>query len=93
MGTTDTPWSLGRAHPAASRSDIEYLLHWVNTALRNQLTAEDIVGVYAGLRPLLKGESEETSKLSREHAVIDRGNGLVSVAGGKYTTGHGSRRS
>lgn len=86
VGTTDTPWSLGRAHPAASRSDIEYLLHWVNTALREPLTADDIVGVYAGLRPLLKGESEQTSKLSREHAVIDRGKGLVSVAGGKYTT-------
>lgn len=86
VGTTDTPWTLGRAHPAASRSDIEYLLHWVNTALKEPLAAEDIVGVYAGLRPLLKGESEQTSKLSREHAVIDRGNGLVSVAGGKYTT-------
>jgi len=86
VGTTDTPWSLTRAHPAASRSDIEYLLTWVNTALRTPITASDIVGVYAGLRPLLKGESEETSKLSREHAVIDRGTGLVSVAGGKYTT-------
>jgi glycerol-3-phosphate dehydrogenase len=86
VGTTDTPWSLGRAHPAASRSDIEYLLHWVNSALTEPIAAEDIVGVYAGLRPLLKGESEETSQLSREHAVIDRGNGLVSVAGGKYTT-------
>lgn len=86
VGTTDTPWSLSRSHPAASRSDIEYLLEWVNTALRTPLLASDIVGVYAGLRPLLKGESEETSKLSREHAVLDRGNGLVSVAGGKYTT-------
>ena len=86
IGTTDTPWALGRAHPAASRSDIEYLLTWVNTALTATLSAEDIVGVYAGLRPLLQGESEDTSKLSREHAVFDRGNGLISVAGGKYTT-------
>jgi glycerol-3-phosphate dehydrogenase len=86
VGTTDTPWSLGRAHPAASRSDIEYLLTWANTALRQPIRAEDIIGVYAGLRPLLKGESDETSKLSREHATKDRGNGLVSVAGGKYTT-------
>lgn len=86
VGTTDTPWSLGRAHPAASRSDIEYLLTWVNTALRRPIAAEDIIGVYAGLRPLLKGESDETSRLSREHAVKDRGNGLVTVAGGKYTT-------
>jgi glycerol-3-phosphate dehydrogenase len=86
IGTTDTPWSLHRAHPAASRSDIEYLLTWVNTRLSTPLAATDIVGVYAGLRPLLRGESDETSKLSREHAVLDRGNGLVSVAGGKYTT-------
>lgn len=86
VGTTDTPWSLHRAHPAASRSDIEYLLTWVNSALNTPIGASDIVGVYAGLRPLLRGESDETSKLSREHAVLDRGNGLVSVAGGKYTT-------
>ena len=86
LGTTDTRWTLGRAHPAASQTDIEYLLRWVNTVLRKPLVPDDIVGVYAGLRPLLKGESDETSKLSREHAVVDRGNGLVSVSGGKYTT-------
>lgn len=86
VGTTDTPWSLHRAHPAASRSDIEYLLTAVNGALRTPISALDVVGVYAGLRPLLPGESEHTSRLSREHAVFDRGNGLVSVAGGKYTT-------
>jgi glycerol-3-phosphate dehydrogenase len=86
VGTTDTPWTLGRAHPAASRLDIDYLLQWVNTALKTPLSHDDIVGVYAGLRPLLAGESEETSQLSREHAVIDRGNGMISVAGGKYTT-------
>lgn len=86
VGTTDTPWKLGRAHPAASKSDIDYLLRWANTALETPLSTDAIVGVYAGLRPLLKGESEQTSKLSREHAVIDRGNGMISVAGGKYTT-------
>lgn len=86
VGTTDTPWDLGLAHPAASRSDIDYLLEWVNTVLTTPLTHDDVVGVYAGLRPLLTGESEHTSKLSREHAVIDQGNGMVTVAGGKYTT-------
>ena len=86
IGTTDTPWSLHRSHPAASRSDIEYLLTWVNTALRSPITTADIVGVYAGLRPLLRGESEQTSKLSREHAVLDRGSGMIGVVGGKYTT-------
>ena len=86
IGTTDTPWSLRRAHPAACRDDIEYLLRWVNTVLANPIGPEDVVGVYAGLRPLLVGESDETSKLSREHAVIESGTGLITVAGGKYTT-------
>jgi glycerol-3-phosphate dehydrogenase len=86
IGTTDTPWSLRRAHPAACRDDIEYLLRWVNTVLATPIGSEDVVGVYAGLRPLLVGESDETSKLSREHAVIESGTGLITVAGGKYTT-------
>lgn len=86
IGTTDTPWELDLAHPAASREDIDYLLRWVNSVLTSQLTRDDIVGVYAGLRPLLTGESDQTSKLSREHAVIDEGNRVVTVAGGKYTT-------
>lgn len=86
VGTTDTPWSLGRAHPAASRSDVDYLLDRVNSLLSDPLSPDDIVGVYAGLRPLLHGESEQTSKLSREHAVLDGGDGMVTIAGGKYTT-------
>ena len=86
VGTTDTPWTLGRAHPAASQKDIDYLLEWVNTVLTDPLRRDDVVGVYAGLRPLLTGESDSTSKLSREHAVADNGQGLISVAGGKYTT-------
>ena len=86
IGTTDTPWNLRRDHPAASRTDIEYLLKWANTVLTPPLAADDIVGVYAGLRPLLVGETDDTSKLSREHAVLESENGLISVAGGKYTT-------
>jgi glycerol-3-phosphate dehydrogenase len=86
VGTTDTPWELRRAHPAACRNDIDYLLGQVNTVLSEPLGPGDIVGVYAGLRPLLTGESDDTSMLSREHAVIVSDTGLVSVAGGKYTT-------
>ena len=86
VGTTDTDWNLDKAHPAASRSDIEYLLDQLNSVLTNPLTHDDILGVYAGLRPLLSGESEETSQLSREHAVARPMPGLVSIAGGKYTT-------
>ena len=86
IGTTDTDWTLGKAHPAASRSDIDYLLSRVNEVLVTPLTREDVEGVYAGLRPLLAGESESTSKLSREHTVAHPVPGLVVVAGGKYTT-------
>ena len=86
IGTTDTDWPLEKAHPAASCSDIDYLLEHINAVINSPLAREDVEGVYAGLRPLLTGESESTSKLSREHVVGHPVPGLVVVAGGKYTT-------
>ncbi|WP_432001804.1 glycerol-3-phosphate dehydrogenase/oxidase [Streptomyces sioyaensis] len=86
VGTTDTDWDLDKAHPAASSADIDYLLEHVNEVLATPLTRDDVEGVYAGLRPLLAGESDATSKLSREHTVAHPVPGLVVVAGGKYTT-------
>ncbi|MGE3287273.1 MAG: glycerol-3-phosphate dehydrogenase/oxidase [Pseudonocardia sp.] len=86
IGTTDTDWRLDLAHPAASAADIDYLLDHVNQVISPPLGHADVEGVYAGLRPLLSGESEMTSRLSREHAVAHTVPGLVVVAGGKYTT-------
>lgn len=86
IGTTDTDWELDKAHPAATAADIDYLLAHVNQVLAQPLTRDDVVGVYAGLRPLLAGESDETSKLSREHLVVSPKPGLVAIAGGKLTT-------
>ena len=86
VGTTDTDWYLDKAHPAATAADIDYILEHVNKVLRVPLTREDVEGVYAGLRPLLAGESDQTSKLSREHVVAHTVPGLVVVAGGKWTT-------
>ncbi len=86
IGTTDTDWELDKAHPAATAADIDYLLEHVNRVLKTPLTRDDVEGVYAGLRPLLAGESDETSKLSREHLVAQPVPGLVMVAGGKWTT-------
>jgi glycerol-3-phosphate dehydrogenase len=86
IGTTDTEWNLDLAHPAATEVDIDYILDHVNTVLATPLTYDDIDGVYAGLRPLLAGERDDTSKLSREHAVAVPAPGLVAIAGGKYTT-------
>ena len=86
IGTTDTDWNLDKAHPAATSADIDYLLDQVNRVLAVPLTRDDVEGVYAGLRPLLAGESDTTSKLSREHLVAHSVPGLVVVAGGKWTT-------
>jgi glycerol-3-phosphate dehydrogenase len=86
VGTTDTDWNLDKAHPAATAADIDYILEHVNKVLAVPLTREDVEGVYAGLRPLLAGESDQTSKLSREHVVAHTVPGLVVVAGGKWTT-------
>lgn len=86
LGTTDTEWDLDRAHPAASAADIDYLLAQANQSLATPLSRDDVVGVYAGLRPLIAGEADQTARLSREHAVAQPTPGLVSVAGGKYTT-------
>jgi glycerol-3-phosphate dehydrogenase len=86
IGTTDTDWTLAKDHPAASAQDIDYLLEHVNSMLNSPLSREDVEGVYAGLRPLLTGEEESTSKLSREHVVGHPVPGLVVVAGGKFTT-------
>ena len=99
IGTTDTAWDLDLAHPAASRTDIDYLLGHVNKLLKVPLDHTDVQGVYAGLRPLLAGKAgrgvgsggegearSATTKVSREHTVVSPAPGLVLIAGGKLTT-------
>jgi glycerol-3-phosphate dehydrogenase len=86
IGTTDTPWEFGLDHPAASRADVDYLLEHANAILQRPLTTEDITGVYVGLRPLVAERSSDTAAVSREHVVRRSRPGLVSIAGGKYTT-------
>lgn len=88
IGTTDTDWERGlsKPDPAPTRADIDYILDEVNQRVRRPITHEDILGVYSGLRPLLEGSSDSTTNLSRNHAVARVVPGLVSVAGGKYTT-------
>lgn len=89
IGTTDTDWNLGKDQPTASARDIDYLLEHVNEILAEPLSRDDVVAVYAGLRPLLAGGAGgagTTAKLSREHTVSRVAPGLVVVAGGKFTT-------
>jgi glycerol-3-phosphate dehydrogenase len=86
IGTTDTDWEFGLDHPSATRADIDYLLGHANAVLREPLTLQDVIAVYVGLRPLVASGAEETAAVSREHVVHRSAPGLVSIAGGKYTT-------
>lgn len=91
IGTTDTPWTEDVAHPAATSTDIDYVLEHANAILAQDLTREDVIGVYTGLRPLLQpvkkaGASGASTKVSREHTVMEVEPGLTAIAGGKYTT-------
>ena len=86
VGTTDTPWDLDLAHPAASADDIDYVLAEVNQLLARPLGRSDIRGVYAGLRPLVTGGKGPTTQLSREHAISRPAPGMLTIAGGKLTT-------
>jgi glycerol-3-phosphate dehydrogenase len=89
IGTTDTPWHLDRSIPLANASDVEYLLSQANAILATPIDSSQVVGVFAGLRPLLqKGVKPGTnaSKVSREHTVASPAPGLTVIAGGKLTT-------
>jgi glycerol-3-phosphate dehydrogenase len=87
IGTTDAPYEGSPDRPSASRAEVDKLLDTVNTVLAVDLTTDDIVGTFAGLRPLV-GEAQDggTVKVSREHKVTVDRTGLVRIGGGKYTT-------
>jgi len=74
--------------PQAPQADVDFLLSTLSTALAVPLTQQDVAGTYAGLRPLVDadGPPTRTADLSRRHAVIRGGGGLVSIVGGKLTT-------
>ena len=87
VGTTDTPYKADRNNPVATKEDVEYIIDQANRVLHPKISANEIIGVYAGLRPLVANASDsKTTKLSREHTVDRPVPGFVSIAGGKYTT-------
>ncbi|WP_366180360.1 glycerol-3-phosphate dehydrogenase/oxidase [Actinomyces timonensis] len=91
IGTTDTPWTEDVAKPVATSADIDYVLEHANSVLTRPIRREDIIGVYAGLRPLLQprlkpGAKAASTKVSREHTVTRVAPGLTAIAGGKLTT-------
>jgi glycerol-3-phosphate dehydrogenase len=87
IGTTDAAYDGPVDRPSATADDVDELLDAVNRTLDVDLARSDVLGTYAGLRPLaVSGSAGSTVKASREHRVTTEPNGLVRVTGGKYTT-------
>ncbi|HJV08705.1 MAG TPA: glycerol-3-phosphate dehydrogenase/oxidase [Acidimicrobiales bacterium] len=88
IGTTDTDYDGPLDHPTCTAEDTAYLLDAVNAALTTSLTSDDVVGDWAGLRPLVAaaGNSQRSADLSRRHRVTRSAGGMVTVTGGKLTT-------
>ena len=72
--------------PEPSEAEVDFLLDVISAALARPLTRDDVVGAFAGLRPLLDTGQGETADLSRSHAVLTSPDGVVTVVGGKLTT-------
>jgi glycerol-3-phosphate dehydrogenase len=86
IGTTDAPFEGPSAHPTADGWEVDKLLETVNATMDVNLGRDDVVGTYAGLRPLIAPSNGSTVKASREHRVTVGSNGVVRIGGGKYTT-------
>ena len=89
IGTTDTAYHEDFRDPVADEEDVEYLLNESNKVLRNPLTKDDVIGTFAGLRPLLQPgtlDESDSAKVSREHTVTEAAPGMVVIAGGKLTS-------
>lgn len=92
IGTTDTPYTQqDRLNPVATREDIDYVLMQANKLIADELTHEDVISTFAGLRPLLQpalkdGSDKSSTKVSREHTVTQIAPGMSAIAGGKLTT-------
>jgi glycerol-3-phosphate dehydrogenase len=87
IGTTDTEYLGDPNAPLADRSDVQYIIDQANRVLSPRISSEQVIGVFAGLRPLVANKkATDTTKISREHTVDRPVPGFVSLAGGKYTT-------
>jgi glycerol-3-phosphate dehydrogenase len=87
VGTTDTDYNESREEPLATADDVTYIINQANRVLEPKLRRDQVIGVFAGLRPLVSTDPDSpTTKLSREHVVDSPIRGFVSIAGGKYTT-------
>ncbi len=87
IGTTDTDHDGSLDDPQCTPEDVAYLLKAINLSVRDPLTEADVLGTWAGLRPLVKAASSgRTADLSRRHKVTRSDSGVITVTGGKLTT-------
>ncbi|MEY4617492.1 MAG: hypothetical protein RJB66_2452 [Pseudomonadota bacterium] len=87
IGTTDTDFKDSPDSVTANSADVKYVLKVANEYFPGaQLTSEDIIATYAGVRPLVEDGSQSEGKTSREHKIMTTENGVTFVMGGKYTT-------
>ena len=86
VGTTDTDYVGCYDEPRITAADVRYVLEAVNRAFEGDITAGDVVGAWAGLRPLLQQEGKSPTEISRKDEVMLSPAGLISIAGGKLTT-------
>jgi glycerol-3-phosphate dehydrogenase len=88
VGTTDTLMENESLEPVALDSEIDFILETAGKYLVKQPTRQDVLSVFAGLRPLAKpsGEDKETKEISRGHKIMISGSGLITIIGGKWTT-------
>lgn len=87
-GTTDVPAARPDVDPAATTDEVSFILRELGQYLDRQPTRHDVLSTWAGLRPLVRPDSDETSTqaISREHDILVSKTGLVTVTGGKWTT-------
>jgi glycerol-3-phosphate dehydrogenase len=86
LGTTDDPYVGNPDAPVTTAAEAAYLLEHLNRYLTQPVRHEEVIGAYAGLRPLVRRGTSRTAALSRSHEVVEHANGLVSIIGGKLTT-------
>jgi glycerol-3-phosphate dehydrogenase len=86
IGTTDIPAPTPQIEPGHTPNEIDFLIETIAPYLAKPIQRSDVLSVFSGLRPLVTGKGASTSKISREHHIEASRHGLVTIAGGKWTT-------
>ncbi len=86
VGTTDNPIEEASLEPQPTRQEAEFILENAYNYLEKPPSLDDVKSVFSGIRPLVKGGEDNTAKLSRDHTITVSKSGLITIAGGKWTT-------